>query len=80
MNRFPEPPPSGSFSLVARILKIALGAVLTIAGMAMLVLPGPGLLTLLAGLALLANELVWARRLDDRIRRLIRLSPPRRRR
>lgn len=39
------------------------GTVLILAGIAMLALPGPGWLTIFAGLALLATEFVWAERL-----------------
>jgi tellurite resistance protein TerC len=52
------------------------GFTLLIAGAAMLVLPGPGLLVIVAGLAVLAKEYAWARKpLDamkarlDRVRR-----------
>ncbi|QTE30463.1 PGPGW domain-containing protein [Pengzhenrongella sicca] len=36
------------------------GSTLVIAGIAMLVLPGPGLLTVFAGVAILAAEFTWA--------------------
>jgi uncharacterized protein (TIGR02611 family) len=39
-----------------------LGFVLVIGGLAMLVLPGPGILVVIAGLAILATEYVWAQR------------------
>ena len=39
------------------------GVVLLILGAAMLVLPGPGLLVIIGGLAVLATEYVWAQRL-----------------
>lgn len=42
--------------------RIALGWVLVIAGLAALVLPGPGLLALFAGLAILSQHYEWARR------------------
>jgi uncharacterized protein (TIGR02611 family) len=48
-----------------------LGAVLVAAGIVMLVTPGPGLLTIAAGLALLARTFPWARHLLDRGRRII---------
>jgi len=38
------------------------GGVLVIAGLVMLVLPGPGLLVIIAGFAILATEYVWAQR------------------
>jgi hypothetical protein len=39
------------------------GFLVLIAGAAMLVLPGPGILVIVAGLAILATEYVWAQRL-----------------
>jgi hypothetical protein len=39
------------------------GVLLLIGGAALLVLPGPGLLVIIAGLAVLATEYVWAQRL-----------------
>ena len=38
------------------------GGVLVAAGLLMLVLPGPGILVIIAGLAVLATEYVWAQR------------------
>jgi tellurite resistance protein TerC len=50
------------------------GGVLLLAGAAMLVLPGPGILVIIAGLAVLATEYAWAKRpldaMRDRARRL----------
>lgn len=42
--------------------RITLGWVLVVAGLAALVLPGPGLLALFAGLAILSQHYEWARR------------------
>jgi len=41
---------------------------LLLAGVVMLVTPGPGWVVILLGLGLLAAEFVWARRLMDRIK------------
>jgi len=38
------------------------GGALVLAGLVMLVVPGPGVLVILAGLAILASEYVWAQR------------------
>ena len=38
------------------------GFALIVVGVALLVLPGPGVLTIIAGLALLATEYDWAKR------------------
>lgn len=51
-----------------RIVKITIGFTLLALGVAALVLPGPGWLTIALGLALLASEFVWARRLLDRVK------------
>ncbi|GLZ07848.1 hypothetical protein Acsp03_53140 [Actinomadura sp. NBRC 104412] len=43
------------------------GIALIVAGLAMMVLPGPGIVALLAGLGLLGTEFPAARRLSDRL-------------
>lgn len=53
---------------MVRVARIAGGSTLVLAGTAMLVLPGPGLLTIAAGMAVLAKDVEWARRLGDRLR------------
>jgi uncharacterized protein (TIGR02611 family) len=52
-----------------RIVKIVLGFTLLAIGAALLVLPGPGWLTIALGLALLAGEYVWADRLLTSLKR-----------
>jgi uncharacterized protein (TIGR02611 family) len=51
-----------------RAVTIVAGFGLLGAGVAMLALPGPGWLTIAAGLALLADEFLWARRTLDRLK------------
>ncbi|MSR68690.1 hypothetical protein EXS66_02815, partial [Candidatus Saccharibacteria bacterium] len=46
-----------------RALVTLLGLVIILGGMIMLVAPGPGLLTLIIGLTVLATEYIWARNL-----------------
>jgi uncharacterized protein (TIGR02611 family) len=46
-----------------RVAVTVLGLVVVLAGILMLVLPGPGIITIIAGLAILATEYVWAERL-----------------
>lgn len=54
-----------SASMVARVLRIAIGAVLIAGGIVLLFIPGPGLLVMLFGVALLAGESRWlAERMD----------------
>lgn len=52
-----------------RIAVTAAGATVLAAGIAMLALPGPGLLVIILGLAILASEYVWARRALDMAKR-----------
>lgn len=51
-----------------RVVKITIGFVLLLAGLIMLVIPGPGLVTIVMGLALLATEFLWARQLLARLK------------
>jgi tellurite resistance protein TerC len=53
---------------VRRIFRIVAGFTLLGVGVVMIVTPGPGWLTILVGLGLLAAEFVWARRLMDRLK------------
>jgi uncharacterized protein (TIGR02611 family) len=53
---------------MVRIAKIIGGFALLVAGAAMVILPGPGWLTIVAGLAVLAGEFLWARRALDRLK------------
>ena len=54
---------------VRRVFLVISGFTLLLAGVVMLVTPGPGMLVIFIGLGLLAAEFVWARRLMDRIKR-----------
>jgi Putative transmembrane protein (PGPGW) len=56
--------------------KTVTGFVLLGTGVAMLALPGPGWLTIVAGLAMLAGEFPWARRLLDRVRDTVKRLRP----
>jgi len=47
---------------VRKVLVTTAGTTVLIAGLAMLVLPGPGLVVVMAGLAILATEFAWAER------------------
>ena len=49
--------------LLKRFAVTIVGVALLAVGAAMMVLPGPGILGIVAGLAVLATEYVWARRL-----------------
>jgi uncharacterized protein (TIGR02611 family) len=57
-----------SLQQAKRWLKIIFGFTLLAVGVAMIVTPGPGWLTILLGLGILAAEFVWARRLLERVK------------
>ena len=52
-----------------RVLVEGLGWILVVIGIAALVLPGPGLLALFAGVALLATQYEWAERRVDPVKK-----------
>lgn len=54
--------------LLFRLGRILAGTVVSLAGLFLLVLPGPGLVVLAIGLAILAQDVPFARRLLDRVR------------
>ncbi len=51
-----------------RVIKIVIGFTILLLGGAMLLLPGPGVLIIVLGLAILGTEYVWARRLMKRVK------------
>jgi hypothetical protein len=67
--------------LLVRLARITAGAVVTLVGLALLVLPGPGMLVVAAGLSILAVDVPFARRLlqqvQDRLPRDSRGGTPR---
>lgn len=60
--------------VVIRIGTIVVGFVVLIAGLAMLVLPGQGILTVIAGLAILSRELPWAERMLEYAKKKAKLD------
>ena len=65
--------------MIRRAAIVAGGFALLAVGLALLVLPGPGIPVLVAGLGLLSLEFEWARRLRvDVLRRAARVTPQRR--
>lgn len=63
-----------------RLAVTLVGFALLGAGIVMLVTPGPGIVAILAGLALLATEYAWARRALDETKRRARETRDRARR
>jgi len=53
---------------VKRLVVLVVGVAFVGAGLAMLVLPGPGILVSVIGLLILATEFAWAERALDRVR------------
>ncbi len=53
---------------MGRFARIGAGFSVSIVGLVLLVAPGPGLLVLCAGLAILARDFEWAARCVDRLR------------
>lgn len=52
-------------SIVFRVLWVVAGATIALIGLAMTVFPGPAIVVLPVGMAMLAAEFTWARRLLD---------------
>jgi tellurite resistance protein TerC len=57
---------------VKRILIAIIGFTVLIIGVAMVVLPGPAFIVIPLGLAILASEFLWARKLLKKIKNTIR--------
>src|SRR5207253_4901712 len=56
-------------SWVRRLIVFVIGSTILIAGLLLLVLPGPGILVIIVGLAILATEFAWAEALLAAARR-----------
>lgn len=72
-----------SLQQAKRLLKILFGFTLLALGVVMIVTPGPGWITILLALGILAAEFVWARRLlnhlkkqGSRLRDVVLMRPP----
>lgn len=59
---------SESVQRAKRLVKIVVGFTALVLGVVMIVTPGPGVVVIGFGLALLAAEFVWARRLLNRLK------------
>ncbi len=57
-----------SIKQAKRLIIAVIGFTVLLTGIAMIVLPGPAIVVIPIGLAILATEYVWARRLLDRIK------------
>jgi tellurite resistance protein TerC len=57
-----------SIKQAKRLIIAVIGFTVLLIGIAMIVLPGPAIVVIPIGLAILATEYVWARRLLDRVK------------
>jgi uncharacterized protein (TIGR02611 family) len=57
-----------TLDLTYRVVVFVVGGLIVLAGLAMLVLPGPGWLVIILGVAVLATEFAWAERLLARVK------------
>jgi uncharacterized protein (TIGR02611 family) len=60
-----------TYVAVRRALVFVIGLSVVLVGIVMLVTPGPAVVVIPAGLALLATEFVWARRLLTRLKQTV---------
>ena len=60
--------------VLIRVGTIVVGSIVLIAGLAMLVLPGQGIITVIIGLTILARELPWAERMLEYAKKKAKLD------
>ena len=53
---------------IKRLFRVGSGLVITSLGLLMMLLPGPGLLTIAIGLSILSRDVAWADRLLSKVR------------
>ena len=63
---------------IRRVVVLIVGGTVLLTGLVMLVTPGPGLVVILVGLATLASEFPWARKLLTRSQTGAKAAPGRR--
>ncbi|MEK7748356.1 MAG: PGPGW domain-containing protein [Nitrospirota bacterium] len=60
-----------SYQQAKRVVIIVVGFTVLLIGIVMIALPGPGILVIPIGLAILATEFVWAKRLLRRFKKTV---------
>lgn len=60
--------------VLVRLGTIIVGFVVLLGGLAMMVLPGPGIVGILAGLGILSRELPWAERVMESVKKRAKLD------
>ena len=66
--------PGGLVRQARRLIVLVVGGTVLLLGVAMMVLPGPAVVVIPAGIAILATEFAWARRLLRAVRERIGLG------
>jgi uncharacterized protein (TIGR02611 family) len=64
--------PTKPFSLIRKLLVLAVGLPVLVLGLILIPLPGPGILLSLLGLIILSLEFEWAKRPADRMKGIIK--------
>ena len=54
------------------MIVVVIGFTVLVVGIAMIVLPGPAVVVIPVGLAILATEFIWARKLLDKVKERIK--------
>jgi uncharacterized protein (TIGR02611 family) len=73
LNQFLEKKP---YKIVRKIVIAAVGISMLLIGAAMIFLPGPAIVVIPVGLAILATEFAWARALLHKVKERIRWGNP----
>ncbi len=71
IGRAEETPKKAWYHALLRIGRMIAGFALILAGLAMMVLPGPGVITIASGLVVLSRDVKWADRLLRNLRRRV---------
>jgi len=74
-RRRPAAAPGSLLRQARKLVVLVVGGTVLVAGAAMIVLPGPAVVVIPAGIAILATEFAWARRLLRRVRARIGPGP-----
>ncbi len=68
MKRFINDTVNGALRHTKRVIVSVIGFTVLVIGIAMIVLPGPAIVVIPIGLAILATEFVWAERLLKKVK------------
>jgi len=68
MNSFINNTVNGALRHTKRIIITVVGFTVLFIGIAMIILPGPAFIVIPLGLAILAGEFVWAKKLLDKVK------------